>query len=132
MQYRKKGSTRWIDYPGKKDFNRPFSTHEFRLLNKKRTKVLWPVKKKASTYKDTLKNLRRIEFFKRNRSSEPLENMEALIQRADTLLKQMRENEELVQRRLKANSSYPTYKKVFKKYSKKCKKKGGQRYKVRK
>jgi hypothetical protein len=71
MQYRKKGSTRWRDYPGKAKLGEPISKYEWRLLNKEKTKRLWPPassKKGYSTYIDVLSNLRRIEFFKRNRA----------------------------------------------------------------
>lgn len=71
MQYRLRGKTRWKDYPGKDKLDRPVSAFEWRLLNKDKSKVLWPSKssgKDYSTYNDVLKNMRRIEYFKHNSS----------------------------------------------------------------
>jgi len=60
LQYREKGNSRWKKYPGKDKIKGPVNKYEFRLLNKKKTKVLVD----KGNYAKVMKRFRQIEFFK--------------------------------------------------------------------
>tara|TARA_Y100000034_G_C6788957_1_gene353079 strand:- start:389 stop:586 length:198 start_codon:yes stop_codon:yes gene_type:complete len=63
LQYKKKDSTRWQDYPGKAKLKEEISKCDFRLLSKDKKKVL----AKKGSYKKIMKRFRQIEFFKHNK-----------------------------------------------------------------
>jgi hypothetical protein len=60
LQYKKKSSNRWKDYPGKDKIEGDVHDYDFRLLNKNKSKVL--VEK--DSYEKVIKRFRQIEFFK--------------------------------------------------------------------
>lgn len=60
LQYKKKTSTRWKDYPGKDKIEGSVSDYDFRLLNEAKTKVL----AEKGSYNKVMKRFRQIEFFK--------------------------------------------------------------------
>ncbi|MAH46614.1 hypothetical protein CMI37_12355 [Candidatus Pacearchaeota archaeon] len=63
LQYKKKTSTRWQDYPGKSKIKGSVENYDFRLLNKNKEKVL--VEK--GSYQKVMKRFRQIEFFKHHK-----------------------------------------------------------------
>ncbi|MFH1503231.1 MAG: hypothetical protein ABIE36_01075 [Candidatus Diapherotrites archaeon] len=60
LQYKKKGSAEWKDYPGKSKIKGSVKNYDFRLLSENRKKVL--VEK--DSYERVMKRFRQIEFFK--------------------------------------------------------------------
>ena len=60
LQYRKKNSLRWKDYPGKDKIEGSVRNYDFRLLSENRKKIL--VEK--DSYEKVMKRFRQIEFFK--------------------------------------------------------------------
>ena len=60
LQYKKKDSTRWKDYPGKDKIEGDVNDFDFRLLNEDKTKIL----AKRGPYDKVMKRFRQIEFFK--------------------------------------------------------------------
>lgn len=60
LQYKKKSSTRWSDYPGKNKISGDVNDFDFRLLSEDRKKIL--VEK--GNYEKVMKRFRQIEFFK--------------------------------------------------------------------
>jgi len=63
LQYKKKSSIRWKDYPGKSKIEGSVGGYDFRLLSENRSKVL--VEK--GTYETVMKRFRQIEFFKHHK-----------------------------------------------------------------
>lgn len=60
LQYKKKSSVRWKDYPGKSKIDGSVKNYEFRLLSENKKKIL--VEK--DSYEKVMKRFRQIEFFK--------------------------------------------------------------------
>ncbi len=60
LQYKKKASLKWKDYPGKVKIEGSVNDYDFRLLSEDRKKVL--VEK--DNYEKVMKRFRQIEFFK--------------------------------------------------------------------
>jgi len=60
LQYKKKISIKWKDYPGKSKIEGSLGSYDFRLLSEDRKKVL--VEK--GNYTKIMKRFRQIEFFK--------------------------------------------------------------------
>ena len=60
LQYKKKSSARWKDYPGKNKIKGGVSGYDFRLLSEDRKKVLVD----KGNYTKVMKRFRQIEFFK--------------------------------------------------------------------
>jgi len=60
LQYKKKNSAKWEDYPGKGKIEGSVDDYDFRLLNEAKTKVL----AEKGPYKKVMKRFRQIEFFK--------------------------------------------------------------------
>jgi len=60
LQYKKKASLKWKDYPGKDKIEGSVNDYDFRLLSEDRKKVL--VEK--DNYEKVMKRFRQIEFFK--------------------------------------------------------------------
>jgi len=63
LQYKKKSSIRWKDYPGKSKIEGSVGGCYFRLLSENRKKVL--VEK--GSYDKVMKRFRQIEFFKNHK-----------------------------------------------------------------
>jgi len=63
LQYKKKTSVRWKDYPGKGKIESSVGNYYFRLLSENRKKVL--VEK--GNYEKVMKRFRQIEFFKHSK-----------------------------------------------------------------
>ncbi len=63
LQYKKKSSNKWEDYPGKDKIKGDVKDFDFRLLSEDRKKIL--VEK--GNYEKVMKRFRQIEFFKHNR-----------------------------------------------------------------
>ena len=63
LQYKKKNSARWKDYPGKDKIEGSVKKYDFRLLSENRKRVL--VEK--GPYDKVMKRFRQIEFFKYNK-----------------------------------------------------------------
>ena len=60
LQYKKKSSSRWKDYPGKDKLKEDVGKFDFRLLSEDRKKVL----AEKGSYEKVMKRFRAIEFFK--------------------------------------------------------------------
>lgn len=60
LQYKKKTSVRWKDYPGKDKVEGDIKDFDFRLLSEDRKKVL----EEKGSYDKVMKRFRQIEFFK--------------------------------------------------------------------
>ena len=60
LQYKKKSSNRWKDYPGKDKIEGNVKDYDFRLLSENRKKVL----AEKGSYDKVMKRFRQIEFFK--------------------------------------------------------------------
>ncbi len=60
LQYKKKNSAKWKDYPGKSKIEGSVKDYDFRLLNEAKTKVLV----EEDSYEKVMKRFRQIEFFK--------------------------------------------------------------------
>ncbi len=60
LQYKKKVSIRWKDYPGKDKIEGDVKDFDFRLLSEDRKKVL----AEKGSYDAVMKRFRQIEFFK--------------------------------------------------------------------
>jgi len=63
LQYKKKSSVRWKDYPGKSKIESSVNSYDFRLLSEDKKKIL--VEK--GTYDKVMKRFRQIEFFKHHK-----------------------------------------------------------------
>lgn len=64
LQYRKKkGVSRWKDYPGKSKIDGSVGSYDFRLLSENRKKVLVD----KGSYTKVMKRFRQIEFFKHHK-----------------------------------------------------------------
>lgn len=63
LQYKKKNSSSWKDYPGKSEIEGSVKSYDFRLLSEDRGKVL--VEK--GNYEKVMKRFRQIEFFKHHK-----------------------------------------------------------------
>jgi len=63
LQYKKKNSVKWKDYPGKSKIEGSVNNYDFRLLSEDRKKVL--VEK--GNYDKVMKRFRQIEFFKHSK-----------------------------------------------------------------
>lgn len=137
MQYRLKGTARWKDYPGKKFLDRPTSSYQWRLLNEKKTKKLWPAKKEYSTYDDVLSNMRRIEFFKHRSSFSASDfDLYSQISKSYKIQSFFPEQDYIpkINSSLRLNAKRKncgSMKTIFKRY-KTGKKQGGQRYHIMK
>lgn len=132
MQIREKGKkARWKDYPGKDKLDGAMSDYQFRLLNKEKNKVLWPIGKEFSDYNDVLTNLKRIEFFKhRNQGSYSDEDgQEFLYYPSGEPIPEKRRKQFFTEIEKVKKNQGSFCKKVFKKYQ--TKKKGGQRYLIK-
>lgn len=69
LQYRKrKASSRWKDYPGKKKIEGDPEDYEFRLLSHDRKKKIV----EGGSYDVVLRRMRQVEFFKRKRGQKRL------------------------------------------------------------
>ena len=60
LQYKKKTSVRWKDYPGKDKVEGSVNDYDFRLLSEDRKKIL----EEKGSYDKVMKRFRQIEFFK--------------------------------------------------------------------
>lgn len=60
LQYKKKNSAVWKDYPGKNKIEGSVNDYDFRLLNEAKTKILVD----KGSYARVMKRFRQIEFFK--------------------------------------------------------------------
>ncbi len=60
LQYKKKSSKRWKDYPGKNKIEGDVKDYDFRLLSEDKKKVL----AEKDSYEKVMKRFRQIEFFK--------------------------------------------------------------------
>ncbi len=60
LQYKKKSSNKWKDYPGKDKIEGNVKDYDFRLLSENRKKVL----AEKGSYDKVMKRFRQIEFFK--------------------------------------------------------------------
>jgi hypothetical protein len=63
LQYKKKSSVRWKNYPGKSKIEGSVGSYDFRLLSEDKKKVL--VEK--GNYEKVMKRFRQIEFFKHHK-----------------------------------------------------------------
>ena len=60
LQYKKKTSKEWKDYPGKNKIEGDVKDYDFRLLSEDRSKILAD----KGNYDEIMKRFRQIEFFK--------------------------------------------------------------------
>ncbi len=60
LQYKKKNSSHWKDYPGKDKIEGSVKEYDFRLLDKDKKKIL----AEKGNYDEVMKRFRQIEFFK--------------------------------------------------------------------
>ena len=64
LQYKKKRSLRWNDYPGKNKIEGSVNDYDFRLLSEDKKKILVD----KGSYEKVMKRFRQIEFFKHKKS----------------------------------------------------------------
>ena len=134
IQYRPKGTDRWKDYEGKSSLTSSTAKFQWRLLDSKKEKQLWPSKgKEYSTYEDVMHNFRRIEFFKHNQSYEPQfrHQSDEDVEWERIMIKQHKGEltpKEVIAQFIKEHPKKNRSSIVFKRY--KTNKPGGQRYHV--